>query len=158
MLKNPRPGVPVFEIKKKFSWKETLLRLLEVVLIVVVIGGTAFWLLLASGFSFEKLFSDFLGKLKPAVTLEQNKSFEDSGTLVKNLIDEYKIFEVGSVRESGNDSLEVTSKNNILVIFSLKKDLSGQVRTLQTVSTKAKIENRNLKKVDFRFEKIIVES
>ena len=91
------------------------------------------------------------------MTLEQNKSFEDSGTLVKNLIDEYKIFEVGSVRESGNDSLEVTSKNNILVIFSLKKDLSGQVRTLQTVSTKAKIENRNLKKVDFRFEKIIVE-
>ena len=50
----------------------------------------------------------------------------------------------------------IKSKEGVEVIISEDKDLDFQVRTLQTLLSKAKIEKRILLLVDFRFEKLVV--
>ena len=55
------------------------------------------------------------------------------------------------------NDISVKAKNGPTILFSTKKSLTDQVSTLQTLLTKAKIDNKAIKKVDFRFEKIVVE-
>lgn len=58
----------------------------------------------------------------------------------------------------GNDlSLFITLKDEGLVIFSLKKDLTSQTSSLQLILSRLTIEGNRLKKLDFRFDKPIIE-
>ncbi|PIP74991.1 MAG: hypothetical protein CO135_02235 [Candidatus Levybacteria bacterium CG_4_9_14_3_um_filter_35_16] len=58
----------------------------------------------------------------------------------------------------GNDlSLFITLKDEGLVIFSLKRDLSTQTSSLQLILSRLTIEGKRLKKLDFRFDKPIIE-
>lgn len=146
----------VFEVKKKHSWRVNLIRLLEIGLILIVLFGTVVWLLSQSNFSLEKLFQDVKGKLQPKITAKKVISQKDQKQDLQTLLESEKVFEIESINDVQN-GLEVKSKNSATVVFAKDKDLSNQVRTLQTLLAKAKIENKSVKRVDFRFEKIVVQ-
>lgn len=73
------------------------------------------------------------------------------------MITSEKILEVDRIERTSENDLLLFSKNGVVVFFDDQKSLDDQVATLQTLLTKARIDNKALKKVDFRFEKIVVE-
>ena len=48
------------------------------------------------------------------------------------------------------------SKTGVTIFFSKEKNFRESISTLQTLLAKAKIDNKTVKQVDFRFDKIIV--
>lgn len=57
---------------------------------------------------------------------------------------------------ASESSLLITLASGTSVLFSIKKDLSLQVNSLQIIINKLTIEARMAKKIDFRFEEPIV--
>lgn len=151
-----RSSVPVFKVKKKHSWKGNLIRFLELTLLFIVISGTVFWYLSQSHFSLPKFFDSVKSALSPKIEKKVVNKTETAEDKLTRIIKESRLFEIESLKkiESG---FEVRSKNNLLVVFSDDKDFSESVRTLQTLLAKAKIDNKTVKRVDFRFDKLIVE-
>lgn len=146
----------VFEVKKKHSWRVNLIRWLEISLILIVLLGTTVWLLSQSNFSMEKFFQDVKDKFQPKIAVKKVISQKNQKQTLQETIESEKVFEIESIKEVQN-GFEVKSKNSATVIFAKDKDLSNQVRTLQTLLAKAKIDNKSVKRVDFRFEKIVVQ-
>ncbi|OGY26192.1 MAG: hypothetical protein A2Z24_01325 [Candidatus Woykebacteria bacterium RBG_16_44_10] len=124
----------------------------EVAILLVVLVGTAITLFWPSNFSLQQTFEN----LKTALSLEKVEtrglSFEDQ---VRVLVDG-KVIDVVSIEKSPHGYVTIKDKNESVVIFSSGKELETQVRTLQTLLTKAKIEKRVVSLVDFRFEKLVV--
>jgi len=142
-------SAPKVHTRTKRVWLAT-----EISIVLAVLVGTALSFLWSSGFSPQKA----LNNLKEIVSLKrQDKtaeklSFEEQARL---LIDG-KIFKIASVEKSAEGFLTVRDNGGLVVILSPTKDLGTQVRALQTVLSKAKIENRTVSLVDFRFEKLVV--
>lgn len=55
-----------------------------------------------------------------------------------------------------DDSISATLKSGGSVIFSLKKDLSSQITSLQLILSRLTIEGKKLKTLDFRFDNPVV--
>ncbi len=63
---------------------------------------------------------------------------------------------VSSVKFAGQTGIEVKGDEELTIFFSREKDLAGQIRSLQTVLQKYKIEGKSLKQVDLRYEQPVV--
>src|SRR3989344_8750702 len=148
---------PVFKVENKHAWRDKFIRIIEIGLVVIVIAGTIVWLLLASHFSFARLFASLGNSIKPKVTSNSaTRNLSDVEEL-KKLLSERKLVDINSVEKTNEGSFQVKSKSGEIFIFSHEKNLEEQVSTLQTLLAKAKIEGKSLKKADFRFSKIVVE-
>lgn len=146
-----------FSVKKKYAWRDKFVRLVGSVLVTLVFLGTVLWLLSAANFSWNKFFSNIVENFRPVVrTTEQPKVLSKEEELEKMITSE-KILEVDRIERTSENDLLLFSKNGVVVFFDDQKSLDDQVATLQTLLTKARIDNKALKKVDFRFEKIVVE-
>lgn len=148
---------PFFSVKKKFSWKDRVIKFLELGLIVLVIIGTLFWLLVSSHFSFNKFFSVVVNNVKPKISSSSAQKVTSDEDKIKQLLKTSGVMQVVSVTKFPEGYLEVHSKEGLVVYFSLAKNLQDEVTTLQTLASKAKIDNKSLKIVDFRFNKIVVQ-
>jgi len=120
-----------------------------------------FYILDKSGKIFKKTDrSGNLPVLKVSLTQEPKIGEKILGIeFVLNLIKELagKGFVIQEVKKVNLSTIDVTLKDGPLVEFSQEKDLNYQVSSLQLILTQAKIENENLKKIDFRFGKPVTQ-
>lgn len=154
---NPK-AVPIFEVKKKHSWKTSLIHYLEISLVIIVVLGTLVWVIVSFHFSFGNIFNNTFSFFRPKISTETVTGKQSSEAEIYQLFAEQKLFKIVSVNKTEQGDFQVTSDTGVVVFFAANKDLSEQVATLQTLLTKAKIDNKPIKKVDFRFEKIIIEN
>ncbi|MCL5411134.1 MAG: hypothetical protein M1150_00080 [Patescibacteria group bacterium] len=84
--------------------------------------------------------------------VKKEKSFEEQIAEQLNP-DLFKMKETKAV-EAG---VEFDSAEGMQAIFSKQKDPTEQVTSLQTVLSRARIDGRKVKKIDFRFDKLVVE-
>lgn len=144
----------VFSVPKEHKKTRRLIFTIEVVVILLLFIGTAVTFLGPDFFSPETLWNNVREKIV-LKTPQENKeiaTFEDS---IRKLIDK-KLLHIITIKRSDKEFYTVKSKEGIDVIIDEKKDLESQVRTLQTVLSKAKIEKKRINLVDFRFEKLVV--
>lgn len=157
-MNNPgKNNVPVFSVDKKHAWRDQLLRWVGLGLVGLVLVGTVGWLLVSSNFSAGKTFENLVQQLKPEVSKKQEIKIASKEEELKLLIEKSKALEIESLTKTAEGDLSLKAKSGPQVIFAVEKSLTDQVATLQNLLTKAKIDNKALKKVDFRFEKIVVE-
>jgi hypothetical protein len=147
----------VFTVEKKHAWKEVLLRYTGVSLILLVIVGTITWFLVSANFRFDKVFSAAVSVLKPQVNEQEKVNKLSKEEEVKGLIEKDSLFQVSELAKTSEGDIVLTAKEGFAVIFAVEKSLTDQVATLQTILSKARIDNKALKKVDFRFDKTVVE-
>ncbi|OGY21646.1 MAG: hypothetical protein A2126_01995 [Candidatus Woykebacteria bacterium GWB1_45_5] len=144
----------VFSTPKIHSRTKVTRLAIEVILLLIVLIGTGLTLFWPTGFSLEKN----LQNLKEILSLKRQKvevkglSFEEK---VRGLVDG-KVIHIALLEKSSEGFVTVRDDEGLAVIFSPKKDLETQVRTLQTLLSKAKIEKRAITLVDFRFDKLVV--
>ncbi len=150
------PSASVFQVQKKHSWRGSLIRLLEVLLIIIVLLGTGIWYLNQSHFSVSKFINSTQESLKPKVETQKKVEQKTPQDELKTEIEKSKVFEIESIKEV-TGGFEVKAKNGPTVVFSKEKDFAETIRTLQTLLAKAKIDNKSVRQVDFRFEKIVVQ-
>lgn len=153
---NTPRSTAVFEVKKKHSWRGRLLKVFEIALIAIVLFGTVVWLLIQSHFSVNNFVRQISEKLRPEVSTPNTRELKSAKDALRKSIESQKAFEIETISEV-TEGYEVRLKHNAIVIFSNLKDFGQQVTTLQTLLAKAKIDNKTIKKVDFRFEKIVVQ-
>ena len=149
--------VPVFNVKKKHAWRDQILRWVSILMLVLVLLGTLVWILLSANPPFEKIINDVLSRIKPEIKKETKIKTNSKEEELRNLIENDKVLEIETLANTVENDISVKAKNGPTILFSTKKSLTDQVSTLQTLLTKAKIDNKAIKKVDFRFEKIVVE-
>ena len=135
--------------------KKTLL-FFEIILVVLVLAGTSFGLVRVFEFSPRQFFEENMSRFIPKnpVDTTQIKPKDKKDILVESLTGELFAFKEKKIETK--DYISLISKQGTTAIFSLNKDLDEQLATLQNLLTKAKINNRTVKKVDLRFDKIIV--
>ncbi len=156
MFNNPKPAsVPVFQVKKKHSWRSTFIRILEIALIVVVLLGTLVWYLLQAHFSLSNFLQSLEQTLTPKIKQPTQVKQQLAKDQLKQKIEESRIFKIDAISEV-QDGFQVKAKTGLVVIFSKEKDFDETISTLQTLLAKAKIDNKTITHVDFRFDKIIV--
>jgi len=71
---------------------------------------------------------------------------------------ELKLLEPKTAKIVSADQVEIWLKDNVLAVFSLKKERPLQLDSLQLILSRAKIEGSQVKRVDLRFDKPIVTS
>ena len=142
-------SVPKIHTRTKKVWLAT-----EITIVLAVLAGTVFTFFWSSGFSPQKA----LEKLKGIVSLKkQNATAEKlSFEQAARLSIDGKLLKITEVEKSPEGSLAMKDDQGLVLILSPTKDLETQVRALQTVLSKAKIEKRTVSLVDFRFEKLVV--
>lgn len=131
-------------------------------IILIIEGLVIFLLLVGTTLTFfgPKKFvtSEWLDSLKNRISFQdpQDKvegvSFED---LIKEQIDG-KFLQIKSVKKDKEGFFSIESTEGTKVFLVEEKDLENQVRTLQTVLSKAKIEKKKVILIDFRFDKLVV--
>src|SRR3989344_7762773 len=142
-----KPAKPNTKIK-------TVLRVVEIILVLLVIAGTIGLVNVNSG-----RFLNFLEKRKSALfpRVQIVSPIKEAGFQEKLIRSLPKgIFDPVKTTETKEGNLQVTSKQSITAIFSKEKDIAFQVSTLQTILIKAKIDKKKVKTIDFRFEKVVV--
>lgn len=136
---------------KKIVKKRTdrIIRKKKIAIVIFLLGIFLSFLSLFLSVYYNVLFKDLS---KDPISKTQMSALVDLEALLKKKNIQYqKIL-------SGNDlSLFITLKDGGLVIFSLKKDLSSQTSSLQLILSRLTIEGNRLKKLDFRFDKPIIE-
>ncbi len=95
--------------------------------------------------------------MRPEVKKEEKSRALSREEELENLINTEKVLDIDRVERTAENDFLLFSKNGMVVFFDEQKSFDDQVATLQTLLTKARIDNKALKKVDFRFEKIVVE-
>jgi len=63
---------------------------------------------------------------------------------------------VQAVKLVEQETIEVRAGGDLVILFSRQKDLPTQIRSLQTIMQKYRIEGKPLKQVDLRFEQPVV--
>lgn len=119
--------------------------------------GGAFYLIDDEGVVFAQ--ADSGGSSLSEVLLDLGEevslgSIVSSDILELILLEDPKILQIKYVRAT---SVELKSDEVPLILFSRQKEVSEQIRSLQTVWQKYKIEGKALKKIDLRFDKPVVE-
>jgi hypothetical protein len=155
--KNPVQRIPQeFSAGKVHTPRLRFLRWLEGFLILLVLVGTALLFLNRKEISLQEILRRVPATLSPkqaSVSSPLETSFEDSLLAELGLVS----IEVQKSEPTAEGNLLVTSKDKTQFYFDTKKDPASQVRTLQTVLAKARIESKKIRRVDFRFEKLVVE-
>jgi len=64
--------------------------------------------------------------------------------------------QIESIKYIGQEGIEVRAEENLAILFSRKKNLEAQARSLQMIVQKYKIEGKDLKQVDLRYERAVV--
>ena len=126
----------IFSAPKTHNNKRKAIFLVEILVIILLITGTIISFVALDEFAPSDYFKKFtnLALLKRPSQKKEEKSFEEK---IREAIDK-KILDVTAIEKSN-------------------EGLGFQARTLQTVLSKAKIENRVASLVDFRFDKIVVQ-
>src|SRR3990167_10870173 len=101
---------------------------------------------MSANLSLGGFLSKQLQKLRPEVKQEEVKKATTKAEELQTLIADNKVLEVQSLTMTAEGDLLLQSKSGTVVIFAVKKSLTDQVATLQTLLTKAKIDSKALKK------------
>ena len=64
--------------------------------------------------------------------------------------------QIKSIKYIGQEGMEVQTEENLVVLFSRQKNLENQVRSLQMIVKKYRIEGKGLKSVDLRYDQPVV--
>lgn len=64
--------------------------------------------------------------------------------------------QIRSIKHTGQKGIEVQTEENLTILFSREKNLESQVRSLQMIVKKYRIEGKELKQVDLRYEQPVV--
>src|SRR3989344_6420033 len=146
----------VFSIQKVHHPKIRFLAAIEVILILIVILGKAVGFLNFKKISPAKFFGNLPLTLVPkqaTESVQKRVSFEEQ---VKSLLKDSSAV-VAKSETTAEGSLLITAGEGTKIYFNASRDTAEQVTTLQTVLSKAKIDGKQVKKVDFRFDKLVVE-
>lgn len=151
-----RNQVKKIEFEKPNTQGRRKVLVLEIALILLVLGGTAFGLIRVLEFSPEKFLQDTLDNFapRPQVVVER-KAEEDKAFLIIDSLPK-ELFTLDKETARSSEHLVLVSKQGTTAVFSLTKNIESQLNTLQNLLTAAKINKRKVKKVDFRFEKLVV--
>jgi len=149
-LKNSGPKT--FETSKVNSKRKRIIFLIEILAVFSLVVGITFSFLNLNNFNYSKIFEAIKGTLD-LKQAQQHKdlSFEEKA---RTLIDK-KLLDITELKKTDR-GLDIKSKQGVEVFISDDKDLGDQVKTLQTVLSKAKIEKREVLLIDFRFDKLVV--
>lgn len=146
----------VYELEKPNTRARKILLFFEIVLVLAVLAGIGFGVNQVLNFSPRDFISENLVKLVPIMpqTETVEKIEGEAERIIKSLPEE--IFALQEEKSRTVDELSILSKQGTLAIFSLKKDVQFQLDTLQNLLTKAKINKKTIKKIDLRFDKVVV--
>ena len=64
--------------------------------------------------------------------------------------------QIKSIKYIGQEGIEVQAEEDLIILFSRQKNLEAQARSLQMIVQKYKIEGKDLKQVDLRYEQSVV--
>lgn len=153
-MKFRKAQTKVFTPSKEHKKTRRTILFIEVLVVILIVIGTLAIFLRPQDLSWDRFIRDLERRvvLKNPETEIQNESFEEK---IKALIDG-KLLHIKSIKKSSQGFYTIESKEQTKVIIDEKKDLDDQVRTLQTVLSKAKIEKKRTILIDFRFEKLVV--
>ena len=146
----------VVDLKKPNLKARRTLRIVEIALILFVVLSTIFGLVRISRFSPSDFWNEHFSVVSPKI-LEPNAPAEDndrSDQIIRNL--PKGVFTFKKLEKKTDTDLVITSQQGTTALFSLMKDPDFQLTTLQNILTKAKINKRNVDKVDLRFDKVAV--
>src|SRR4030042_2776995 len=145
----------VFTTQKTHTQKARLRTWLEIIIIIFVASSDLFSLLKVSQVSPGELFA----KLKNAVLLKtENKDNQKEISFEEKITSEIdgKILNITAIEKITEHIYKIKSQEGIEVILTSEKSIKSQSGTLQTLLTKAKIDNKVISSVDFRFNKLVV--
>ena len=144
------------ELKKPNTRARKTLLFFEILLVLLVLIGTAFGILKLIEFSPSNFIQQHIYKLSPVTPLSKVDEVDKSRTqlIIESLPKE--VFELGKVQDESLQELRLLSNQGTLAIFSLEKDADFQLTTLQNLLTKAKINKKRVKSIDLRFDKAVV--
>lgn len=146
----------IFTARSVHKPKEKFLRFFEVMVILLVFLGTLFALYSSQRTritGFLNQIPKFLTPKQASQSVAPKVAFDESLKIA--LRRDSIAFQAVSLTAQGDYLVDVSG--GLKIFFSSKKDSNDQVSTLQTLLAKAKIEGKQIKKVDFRFENIVVE-
>ena len=144
------------ELKKPNTRARKTLLFFEILLVLLVLIGTAFVVLKLIEFSPSNFIQQHTYKLSSVTPLSKVDEVDKSRTqlIIESLPKE--VFELGKVQDESLQELRLLSNQGTLAIFSLEKDADFQLTTLQNLLTKAKINKKRVKSIDLRFDKAVV--
>ncbi len=146
----------LFSLQRKNRTKDLLFNLVVAVLLLFVLISTISPLLGSIGVKILHGLENVKNNLSPQKMVAVNPlapSFKDQ---VKEKVDP-AIFEIKDFKEIDAYSLEATSFQGVVAVFGTHQSLDDQVSSLQTLLAKSRIEAKQVKKIDLRFNKTIVE-
>lgn len=77
----------------------------------------------------------------------------DDGVVSLILLEEPQ---VSFVKYTGQGGMEIRADEKLIIFLSREKDLEGQIRALQTIVKKYKIEGKDLSRVDLRYDQPVI--
>jgi|SRR3989344_3581693 len=111
------------------------------------------WFVKALTGNFSKL-QNYLGLTKDKSLIKPQSESNDI-SYFETKLKEANIL-ISSRREDQGSSFEVVLKDGPIVLFSKEKDVDWQVMSLREILSRLTIDNKKPKKIDFRFDKPIV--
>lgn len=155
-MKYPLAAARHFSTQRVNKKKNSLFNILVgLILTVVVVGTLSPWVIRFS-FSIRVLLDNFTANIAPqkieALT-PIAPSFTDQ---IRSKIDP-TVFNIKEIKEVDAFTLEITSQDNIIAVFSSQNEVENQISSLQTILAKSRIESKPVKKIDLRFNKTVVE-
>lgn len=140
----------VFVPKRVNRKKQVLYKLVLLTIAVLVLVGTVYPFYRVY---FPQAKDFFLNNLSLKINNEGNKNTSFEEKLRVGLEGRLEVLNI----TSSSEGTKAVLLDGTQVWFSPEKDLEQELRSLQTLLSKATIENRKLKRVDFRFSKVVLE-
>jgi len=140
---------------RTFSKKKRFMFALEVILILIVVVGSVVSLLNLKNISF----SEVAIKVKGIISIQKQDQDEKKDISLEEKIDRNfadVIPDIVSIDTAKKDFSTIKTHDKTTVIISNLYSLEEQAETLQNILSKAKIEERSVYLVDFRFDKLVV--
>lgn len=153
-MKFRKAETKIFTPTKEHKKTKRYILIIEILVVILIVIGTLVIFLRPQDLSWNNIISDLerMASLKNPDTEIKSVSFEERLLL---LVDGNLLHTI-SIKKSSQGYYTIESKEKIKVIIDENKVLEDQVRTLQTVLSKAKIEKKKAILIDFRFEKLVV--
>jgi cell division septal protein FtsQ len=122
---------------------------------VAQFGGREF-LLDKEGVLYSEVVPEF-GDLR-LVTLELGTDLDLGQKIEADVVSLVRLEEspVQAIKFIGQEGIEVLAGNDLTILFSRQKNLTDQIRALQTVLKKYRIEGKTLKQIDLRYEQPVI--
>lgn len=128
--------------------KKVKITAILIVIITIVLGVVEIWRFWPQiRFKYGYLFSRSL--IKPIAN-------DDNVTKLTTILSQVNL-PIVTLEEVNNTSLVASLSGEVKVKFSLEKDLSSQVATLQVILGRFRIEGRKVHRIDLRFNNAVVE-